>query len=115
MKLQNKYAVGCHVMFYEIEILTEYLNSLKISLQGIENPKNVIVDLFFNISEFFEEVDEESKVKIIKDKIKNPENKTQFTSEEEIDPEFKKGIDKAIIHLKRAGVKIPQKFWRKNT
>ena len=68
MKLQNKYAVGCHVMFYEIEILTEYLNSLKISLQGIENPKNVIVDLFFNISEFFEEVDEESMSK--KDLIK---------------------------------------------
>ena len=32
---------------------------------------------------------------------------------ESIDPEFQKGIDNAIIHMRRAGVKIPKKFWRK--
>jgi len=29
MNLKNKYAIGCHVMFYEIEILEEYLSSVK--------------------------------------------------------------------------------------
>ena len=32
MNLKNKYAIGCHVMFYEIEMLDEYLNSIKRAL-----------------------------------------------------------------------------------
>ena len=59
MNLKNKYAIGCHVMFYEIEMLDEYLNSIKRALEIVENPKNIIVDLFFNISEFFESVDDD--------------------------------------------------------
>ena len=63
MNLKNKYAIGCHVMFYEIEMLDEYLNSIKRALEIVENPKNVIVDMFFNISEFFESVDENQVTK----------------------------------------------------
>ena len=29
MKLDNKYIIGCHCMFYEIDMVEEYLNSLK--------------------------------------------------------------------------------------
>ena len=68
MNLKNKYAIGCHVMFYEIEMLDEYLNSIKRALEIVENPKNIIVDLFFNISEFFESVDDDviTKKELIK-------------------------------------------------
>ena len=63
MNLKNKYAIGCHVMFYEIEILEEYLSSVKKSLEIVDNPENIIVDLFFNISEFFEEIDTDTTSK----------------------------------------------------
>ena len=63
MNLKNKYAIGCHVMFYEIEILDEYLNSVKKAVEIVQNPENIIVELFFNISEFFEEIDTETTTK----------------------------------------------------
>ena len=50
MNLKSKYAIGCHVMFYEIEILDEYLNSVKKAVEIVQNPENIIVELFFNIS-----------------------------------------------------------------
>ena len=36
-KLKNKFAIGCLVQFYEIELVEEYINSLKISLEVIKN------------------------------------------------------------------------------
>ena len=63
MNLKSKYAIGCHVMFYEIEILDEYLNSVKKAVEIVQNPENIIVELFFNISEFFEEIDTETTTK----------------------------------------------------
>ena len=36
------------------------------------------------------------------------------SDEEKIDPKFQEGIDNAIKHLKRSGIKIPNNFWRKN-
>ena len=37
MKLKNKYAIGCLVQWYEIEIFEEYLESLKNALKDIDN------------------------------------------------------------------------------
>lgn len=57
MKLKNKYIVGVHVMFYEIEMLPEYIDSCIGMIQGIDNPENVTYHFTWNISEHFESID----------------------------------------------------------
>jgi hypothetical protein len=58
IKLKNKYAIGCLVQWYEVEIFEEYIESLKLALQNIENKENVMVDICFNISQNLEKIDE---------------------------------------------------------
>ena len=43
-------------MFYEIEVVNEFIHSLYLDYR---NPENITVDMCFNISEFFEKVDTE--------------------------------------------------------
>ena len=57
MKLKNKYIIGTHIMFYEIDMATEHIQSINNALSTIDNIDNVRVDLFFNISEYFERID----------------------------------------------------------
>ena len=57
MKLNKKYIIGTHVMFYEIEVIPEFIQSVVQAVDGLENPANVTVDFQFNISEYFEKVD----------------------------------------------------------
>jgi len=45
MKLNNKYIIGCHTMFYEIDIVEEYLESVHLALEGVENKENVKVEM----------------------------------------------------------------------
>ena len=57
MKLKNKYIVGVHVMFYEIEMLSEYVDSCIGMLDNIENPEDVTFHFTWNTSEHFEQID----------------------------------------------------------
>ena len=57
MKLKNKYIIGTHVMFYEIEALKDFVQSYKNAINEVENKENVIFELFFNMSETFESID----------------------------------------------------------
>ena len=57
IKLKNKYVIGCHVMFYEIEIYKEYIKGLVNLLETVENKENVYLDLGFNVSERIEKID----------------------------------------------------------
>ena len=66
MKLENKYVIGCHVMFYEIAMYSEYIDGLINLLEDIDNKENVVVDLCFNISEKIEKIDRD---KISKDEL----------------------------------------------
>ena len=59
MKLTNKFAIGCLIQWYEIEIIGEYLQSLKNSLDTIENKKSVIIDLYFYAGQKLEKIDKE--------------------------------------------------------
>jgi hypothetical protein len=59
IKLNNKFAIGCLIQWYEIEIIEEYLRSVKKSLDSIDNKENVIIDLYFNTSQVLEKIDEE--------------------------------------------------------
>ena len=58
MILKNKYIIGCHVMFFEIEMLPDYIQSLVNLTEGIDNKENITIDLFFNCSQLFETIDE---------------------------------------------------------
>ena len=45
MLLKNKFAIGCLVQFYEIDIIEDYIKSVKYSLEKTKNKDNVIVDI----------------------------------------------------------------------
>ena len=80
MKLNNKYIIGCHVMFYEIDMVEEYLNSVHLALQDIENKENVKVEMMWNMSQYFEDCESGEKLFEIKQRINDLENKYGFTS-----------------------------------
>ena len=61
MKLNNKFAIGCLVQFYEIDIIKDYLLSVKKSLDIIENKENVIVEVLLNLNEGLEQIDTNKK------------------------------------------------------
>ena len=62
MKLNNKYIIGCHCMFYEIDMVEEYLNSVYLALEDIENKENVKVEMMWNLSQYFEECESAEKL-----------------------------------------------------
>ena len=57
IKINNKFAIGCLVQWYEIEIIEEYVNSVKQSLSQLENPENVIVDFTLTTNQKLEKID----------------------------------------------------------
>ena len=71
MKLDKKYVIGTHVMFYEVEMISEFVESVYQAVHQVDNKDNITVDFLFNFSEYFEKVDtnqisaDEIKVKFI--------------------------------------------------
>ena len=57
MIIKNKYAIGVHVMFYEIEMFGNYVDCLLNLLSTVDNKENVYLDFSFNTSQFFEKID----------------------------------------------------------
>ncbi|MAE82031.1 MAG: hypothetical protein CMB80_04800 [Flammeovirgaceae bacterium] len=57
IKLNKKYVIGTHVMFFEIEMYRGFIDGLVNLLENIDNKENVIIDLCFNISEHIEKID----------------------------------------------------------
>jgi len=55
-------------MFYEIEMVSDHIDSIVNAVDTVENRQNIIVDLFFNISEHFEKID---RNKITKEELIN--------------------------------------------
>ena len=68
MKLSHKYIIGTHIMFYEIEMVKEHVQSIINAIETVDNKENITVDLFYNISEYFEKINTEeiSKKELIK-------------------------------------------------
>jgi len=58
LNLKNKIAIGCLVQWYEIEMIEEYLQSVKNAVDMIDNKENIIIDLYFNCSQMLEKIDE---------------------------------------------------------
>ena len=65
-KLTNKYVIGTHVMFFEIEMYKDFIDGLVNLLETVENKDNVTIDLCFNMSEKIEKIDYD---KISKDEL----------------------------------------------
>ena len=62
------------------------------------------------------EVEKIVEKEVIKEVIikEEPKLEPKVEAHEEIDPRFKGALDKAITHIRRAGIKIPNTFWRKD-
>lgn len=57
MNIKNKYAIGIHIMFYEVEMLSTYIDGLINLLSTVDNKENIFLDFTFNVSQFFEKID----------------------------------------------------------
>ena len=58
MILNNKFAIGCLVQWYEIDLIGEYIESLKQSISNIKNKENVYIDFVFTVNQDLERVDD---------------------------------------------------------
>ena len=52
--LQNKYVIGVHVMWFEIEMFEDYCKALTNTLNTVENQQNITIDICFNMTEVLE-------------------------------------------------------------
>ena len=95
VKLKNKYAIGCIIQWYEVEIYEDYIESVINSLKDVENKENVIVDLCFYLSQNLEQIDlDKMQMTEVIERFKNTEKKllgndikcvvNYYTNEDEI-------------------------------
>ena len=73
VNLKNKYVIGTHVMFFEIEMFKDFIDGLINLLETVENKDAVLVDLCFNLSQKLEKID--------KDKIDEKQLLVKFANE----------------------------------
>ena len=59
LTLQNKYVIGVHVMWFEIEMFQGYCDALINTLETVENPNNITIDICFNMTEVLEKIDDD--------------------------------------------------------
>tara|TARA_R110002020_G_scaffold248268_1_gene462290 strand:- start:107 stop:1084 length:978 start_codon:yes stop_codon:yes gene_type:complete len=71
MKLNNKFAIGCLVQWYEMELVGEYVESVKNSLENIKNKKNIIVDFTFATNQDLEKIDKTVDINILRFKFQD--------------------------------------------
>ena len=45
MDLNKKYIIGTHVMFYEIEMISEFVESIYNAVNEVNNKENITIDL----------------------------------------------------------------------
>ena len=57
IKLNKKYVIGTHVMWFEIEMYADFIDGMVNLLETVENKENVTIDLCFNMLQHFEQVD----------------------------------------------------------
>ena len=57
IRLKNKYVIGTHVMFFEIEMYKDFIDGMVNLLETVENKENVTIDLCLNLSQHLETID----------------------------------------------------------
>ena len=94
INLNNKYVIGTHIMFFEIEMYKDFIDGMVNLLETVENKENVFIDLCFNISEEIEKID--------KDKI----------CHKELFEKFDNGVDKLKdLGIENIKTKIADEFY----
>ena len=71
-KLNKKYVIGTHVIFFEIEMYKDFIDGMVNLLETVENKENVIIDLCLNLTQKLEKIDRD---KITESDIVNKFNK----------------------------------------
>lgn len=81
--LKYKYAIGTHVMFYEIEMFSDFIDGMINLMSAVPNndKANILLDFAFNVSEFFEKID------------------TSKISKSELCDRFKQSIERLNPHI----------------
>jgi hypothetical protein len=92
MQLKSKYIIGTHVMFFEVDMVGELIQSIVNAVNTVDNKENVTVEMFFNISEYFEKID------------------TSKISKEQLIEKFKE----ALVPLKETGADIREVIYDEN-
>ena len=66
-----KIAIGCHVMWYEVEMVEEYVESLRQLVEQIpiDHRVNIYIDFYLNVSQHFEKMESTSVLQMVKDKF----------------------------------------------
>ena len=59
IEIKNKFAIGCLIQWYEIEIIKDYLLSVQKAVDNVKNKENIIIDLYFNCDQSLEKIDEQ--------------------------------------------------------
>ena len=59
VKLTNKYVIGTHVMWFEIEMFKDFIDGMINLMETVEDREKVTIDLCFNLSQKLEKIDEE--------------------------------------------------------
>jgi hypothetical protein len=57
IKLNKKYVIGTHIMWFEIEMYTDFIDGLINLLETVKNKENVTIDLCLNLSQHLETID----------------------------------------------------------
>ena len=67
-KLNKKYVIGTHIMWFEIEMYKDFIDGMINLLETVENKENVTIDLCLNLSEVLEKIDTDkiSKEELLK-------------------------------------------------
>ena len=56
-KLNKKYVIGTHIMFFEIEMYKDFIDGMINLLETVETKENVTIDLCLNLSQHLETID----------------------------------------------------------
>lgn len=60
MKLNKTYAIHCLIMFYEIEMMKDWVKGIQNMVEGIENPENITIQIDYSMCTDFEKVDHDA-------------------------------------------------------
>ena len=59
--MKTKFAIGCLVQWYEVEIVEEYISSLEAAIEILEKPESVVIDICWNLSQSLEKIDTDKR------------------------------------------------------
>ena len=57
IKLNKKYVIGTHIMWFEIEMYKDFIDGMVNLLDTVDNKENVTIDLCLNLSQHLETID----------------------------------------------------------